>query len=102
MCACGRTRRVLCGRDDQALGAIFGRNGPAGRDGAVVWGAGAGGTEPMSRGVPFQPGNKLGRGRPRGGANKSSLPGSKLLVKYGEAVVRKCIAMALKENSVAM
>jgi len=56
----------------------------------------------MSRGIPFPPGNKFGRGRPRGSRNKSTLALKALLAEYGEPLVRKCVAMALRENSGAM
>jgi hypothetical protein len=56
----------------------------------------------MSRGRPFQPGNQMGRGRPRGSRNQSSATHQKILAEYADPLIRKCIAMALKENPVAM
>jgi hypothetical protein len=56
----------------------------------------------MSRGVPFAPGNKFGRGRPKGSRNKAGLVWPRLLEEYGEPLLRKCIAMALRENPQAM
>jgi hypothetical protein len=49
-----------------------------------------------TRGRPFEPGNKLGRGRPHGSKNKRTLIGNELLEKHGEALVRKGIVLALK------
>ncbi len=47
------------------------------------------------RGRPFEPGNQFGRGRPKGSRNKSTLISQKLLEKYSEPLMRKCIAQAL-------
>ena len=47
-------------------------------------------------GRPFEPGNKLGRGRPRGSRNKNSLLTRELLDRHGEALVRKAVVQALK------
>ena len=54
------------------------------------------------RGRPFQPGNTLGRGRPKGSRNKPKSPEQQLLEQYATAVLSKCIAMALQGNTVAM
>jgi hypothetical protein len=51
----------------------------------------------MSRGRPFQPGNKYGRGRPPGSRNKRSL-GQQLLNEYEEPVIRKTLSLALQGN----
>jgi hypothetical protein len=56
----------------------------------------------MSRGVPFEPGNKLGRGRPQGSRNKSTMAALDLLSEHADVVVRKCIAEALRGNKMAM
>jgi hypothetical protein len=56
----------------------------------------------MSRGKPFEPGNSFGRGRPKGSRNKSTLAALALLVEHAEALVRKCIAEALKGDMIAM
>jgi len=48
------------------------------------------------RGKPFEPGNKVGRGRPRGSRNKTTLLAQGLLDSHAERLVRKCIAIALK------
>jgi hypothetical protein len=54
------------------------------------------------RGRPFQAGNKFGRGRPRGSRNKASLAAQALLEGHSEAIVKKCMYMALSGDSVAM
>jgi len=51
----------------------------------------------MSRGKPFQPGNKYGRGRPPGSRNKRSLA-QELLNEYEEPVIRKTLSLALQGN----
>jgi hypothetical protein len=56
----------------------------------------------MTRGKPFQPGNSFGRGRPKGSRNKSTAAALALLGEHAEALMRKCIAEALKGNMVAM
>ena len=53
----------------------------------------------MSRGRPFEPGNKFGRGRPKGSKNKSTSPGRRLLEEYEETLMRKNIAEALKGDT---
>src|SRR5579859_5067514 len=53
------------------------------------------------RGRPFAPGNKLGRGRPKGSRNKAK-PGQALLDEYAEHLVRKCIAEAMQGDRSAM
>lgn len=53
----------------------------------------------MKRGRPFEPGNKLGRGRPPGSRNKRTLLGQSLLEQHGEAVVRKALTSALQGDS---
>jgi hypothetical protein len=50
----------------------------------------------VTKGRPFEPGNKLGRGRPRGSRNKNSLLTRELLDSHGEALVRKAVLQALK------
>jgi len=60
-------------------------------------GRGCSGRPAMVRiGRPFEPGNKLGRGRPRGSRNKNSLLTRELLDRHGEALVRKAVLQALK------
>jgi hypothetical protein len=56
----------------------------------------------MSRGVPFQPGNKLGRGRPKGSRNKSKTAAFELLREHSDPLVRKCIADALRGCKMSM
>ena len=53
------------------------------------------------RGKPFEPGNKLGRGRPRGRRNKTTLA-QQLLDSHAESLVRKCLVSALQGDSKAM
>jgi len=50
----------------------------------------------MIRGRPFEPGNKLGCGRPRGSRNKRSARAQQLLDQYGEAIVQKALALAIQ------
>jgi hypothetical protein len=59
------------------------------------------GAKNKPRGRPFEPGNKLGRGRPKGSRNKAK-PGQTLLDEYAEPVTRKCIALAMQGNQSAM
>ena len=54
------------------------------------------------RGRPFQPGNKYGRGRPKGSRNKITQAWDELQEQYGEAVFRKCFAMALQGDRLAL
>jgi hypothetical protein len=51
-----------------------------------------------TRGRPFEPGNKFGRGRPRGSRNKTSAAVQELLNSHAEAIVRKAILLALKDG----
>lgn len=51
------------------------------------------------RGHPFQPGNQFGRGRPPGSRNKRSRQAQQLLQEYGEPLVRKAMAQALKGDA---
>ena len=46
--------------------------------------------------MKFQPGNKFGRGRPRGSRNKATLVKENLLDQYAEPLQRRAIAEALK------
>lgn len=48
------------------------------------------------KGRPFEPGNHLGRGRPRGSRNKRSLIAKQLLDDHSEDIVQKALVMALK------
>jgi hypothetical protein len=50
------------------------------------------------RGRPFGPGNKLGRGRPKGSRNKSRNQSQQLLDQHAEAIIRACINSAIKGN----
>ena len=54
------------------------------------------------RGRPFQPGNKAGRGRPRGSRNKATLMAQALLDAHSEALIKKCLHMALTGDAAAM
>ena len=54
------------------------------------------------RGRPFAVGNTAGRGRPKGSRNKATLAKEELFSEHGEAVIRKCLSMALKEDPTAM
>jgi hypothetical protein len=50
----------------------------------------------MIRGRPFEPGNKLGRGRPRGSQNRRNTRGQQLLDQYSETIMQKALAEAIK------
>ena len=50
----------------------------------------------MIRGCPFEPGNKLGRGRPRGSQNKRNTRGQQLLDQYSGTIMQKALAEAIK------
>ena len=59
----------------------------------------------MTRGRPFQPGNRFGRGRPPGSRNKAGQAAQatrQLLEQYAEPLIRKCILDALKGDKQAM
>jgi len=53
----------------------------------------------MTRGRPFEPGNKFGRGRPKGSKNKSTSVGRQLLDEHHESLMRKNIAEGLKGDT---
>ncbi len=55
-----------------------------------------------SQGVPFQPGNRFGRGRPKGSRNKSTLSAQRIFAQHADSIARKCIADALRGNGRAM
>ena len=65
--------------------------GPAGRKTAQF---------PNCRAQTFEPGNTMGRGRPKGSRNKSKSPGQDLFDEYAEHLIRKGIALALALASV--
>lgn len=52
----------------------------------------------MSRGRPFQPGNKLGRGRPKGSRNKVTHEAQKLFDKHAAAIIALAINKS-RENA---
>ena len=54
------------------------------------------------RGRPFQPGNKCGRGRPRGSRNKRTIQWQEMLSEHGPALLKKCVLMAMQGDSAAM
>ena len=54
------------------------------------------------RGRPFEPGNKMGRGRPKGSRNKRSAQAQEILDQYAEPVMKKCIAKALEGDPRAL
>jgi hypothetical protein len=54
------------------------------------------------RGRPFEPGNRFGRGRPKGSRNRDTAPAKKLLEEYASHLTRKLIAQALEGNVQAL
>lgn len=55
-----------------------------------------------TRGRPFQPGNRVGRGRPLGSRNKTTKAAQELLEKHAEPIVRKAVLMALQGETPMM
>lgn len=55
-----------------------------------------------TRGRPFAPGNKMGRGRPKGSRNKATLAVQELLDGEAENLARKAIERALEGDLVAL
>jgi hypothetical protein len=49
----------------------------------------------MTRGRPFKPGNKSGKGRPKGSRNKRTLTANQMLDENREAIFQKVIEQAL-------
>ena len=56
----------------------------------------------MKRGKPFEAGNKLGRGRPKGSRNRIGLEREALMNEYSPSLMKKCMADALKGDKSAM
>jgi hypothetical protein len=54
------------------------------------------------RGRPFQPGNKFGKGRPRGSRNKVNAKAKEILLDRSESLARKCVVLALKGDTKAL
>ncbi len=54
------------------------------------------------RGRPFPPGNRFGRGRPKGSRNKRSAQAQEILDQYAEPLIKKCIAKALEGDTRAL
>jgi hypothetical protein len=54
------------------------------------------------RGRPFQPGNKMGKGRPKGSRNKPKAPVQALLDEYAIPLAGKCISMAMQGDRSAL
>ena len=54
------------------------------------------------RGRPFEPGNKFGRGRPRGSRNKTTAVAQELMNSHAEPIVRKVLVMALQGDPSAL
>lgn len=50
------------------------------------------------RGKPFEPGNKMGRGRPKGSRNKRAAEVQAILDQYAPAIVMKTVRTALEGN----
>jgi hypothetical protein len=48
-----------------------------------------------TRGRPFEPGNTLGRGRPKGSRNKKKEDGWKILAEYHPSLMRKYVSLGL-------
>jgi hypothetical protein len=54
------------------------------------------------RGRPFEPGNQLGRGRPKGSRNRNGGLVKTILEEYAPHVTRKAISLALEGNPQAL
>ena len=55
-----------------------------------------------TRGRPFPPGNRFGRGRPKGSRNKRSAQAQEILDQYSESLIKKCIAQGLAGDTRAL
>jgi len=55
-----------------------------------------------ARGRPFEPGNRLGRGRPPGSRNKANAAFDEVLGKNGRAILTKLVVQAIQGDSTAM
>jgi hypothetical protein len=55
-----------------------------------------------SRGRPFEPGNKVGRGRPKGSRNKAKSEVQEVLDQYTSKMLMTCIGHAAKGNPTAL
>jgi hypothetical protein len=53
----------------------------------------------MTRGRPFEPGNKLGRGRPKGSRNKLNPVVQRHLVEHADSLILRTIAAALRDDT---
>jgi hypothetical protein len=54
------------------------------------------------RGRPFEPGNKFGRGRPRGSRNRVTTRVKELLEGHADSLARKLLLEAMQGNMLAM
>jgi hypothetical protein len=54
------------------------------------------------RGRPFQPGNKHGRGRPRGSRNQAARLCQEMLDSHAESLTKKCMSLAYQGNAGAL
>lgn len=54
------------------------------------------------RGRPFQPGNKYGRGRPRGSRNKATRVCQDTLESYADRLIKKLLQLAFQGDPTAM
>ncbi len=54
------------------------------------------------RGRPFRPGNKYGRGRPRGSRNKATGLFQKTLERYAESLAKKLVQEAFQGTPTAL
>jgi hypothetical protein len=55
-----------------------------------------------SRGRPFEPGNKFGRGRPPGSRNKTILLAQEMFQSHAPEIVNKCLDLALQGDAAAL
>src|SRR6266536_1495653 len=54
------------------------------------------------RGRPFQPGNKYGRGRPRGSRNTAARVCQDTLDSHAEGLTKRCLYLAFQGNPTAL
>lgn len=53
------------------------------------------------KGRPFEKGNRVGQGRPRGSRNQRTIF-MEAMEAHGEAIIKQCLVMALKGDATAM